>query len=108
MLAALQALPRDAELLAFEAGCEDYGEREVDEVECNSRTTGQETDMSARLPTVIRGNGSHGVGGRASELPIITIRSRPTRGVAPGSVGGRQRLVGAADGRRPRLECFVD
>jgi hypothetical protein len=33
MLAALQALPRDAELLAFEAGCEDYCEREVDEVE---------------------------------------------------------------------------
>jgi hypothetical protein len=24
MLAALQALPRDAELLAFEAGCEEY------------------------------------------------------------------------------------
>jgi hypothetical protein len=33
MLTALQTLPRDAELLAFEAGCEDYGEREVDEVE---------------------------------------------------------------------------
>ena len=32
MLAALQTLPRDAELLAFEA-CEDYCEREVDEVE---------------------------------------------------------------------------
>ena len=30
MLTALQTLPRDAELLAFEAGCEDY---EVDEVE---------------------------------------------------------------------------
>jgi hypothetical protein len=29
----LQTLPRDAELLAFEAGCEDYREREVDEVE---------------------------------------------------------------------------
>jgi hypothetical protein len=26
-------LPRDAELLAFEAGCEDYCEREVDEIE---------------------------------------------------------------------------
>ena len=34
MLTALQALPRDAELLAFEAGCEDYCEREVDEVDC--------------------------------------------------------------------------
>jgi hypothetical protein len=33
MLAALQTLPRDAELLAFEAGCEDYCEREVDELE---------------------------------------------------------------------------
>jgi hypothetical protein len=33
MLTALQKPPRDAELLAFEAGCEDYGEREVDKVE---------------------------------------------------------------------------
>ena len=33
MLTALQTLPRDAELQAFEAGCEDYCEREVDEVE---------------------------------------------------------------------------
>jgi hypothetical protein len=32
MLTALQT-PRDAELLAFEAGCEVYCEREVDEVE---------------------------------------------------------------------------
>jgi hypothetical protein len=31
MLAALQTLPHDAELLAFEAGCEDYCEREVDD-----------------------------------------------------------------------------
>ena len=33
MLTALQSLPRDAELLAFEAGCKDYCEREVDEVD---------------------------------------------------------------------------
>ncbi len=33
LLTALRALPGDAELLAFEAGCEDYCEREVDEVE---------------------------------------------------------------------------
>jgi hypothetical protein len=33
LLTALQTLPRDAELLAFEAGCDDYCEREVDEVE---------------------------------------------------------------------------
>jgi hypothetical protein len=30
MLKALQTLPRDAELLAFEAGCEDYCEHEVE------------------------------------------------------------------------------
>jgi len=33
MLATLQQLPRDAEVLAFEAGSEEYCEREVDEVE---------------------------------------------------------------------------
>jgi hypothetical protein len=32
LLTALQGLPRDAGLLAFEAGCEDYCEREVDEL----------------------------------------------------------------------------
>jgi hypothetical protein len=31
MLAALQTLPRDAELLAFEAGSGDYCEREMDD-----------------------------------------------------------------------------
>jgi hypothetical protein len=31
MLTVLQALPRDEELLAFEAGGEDYCEREVDD-----------------------------------------------------------------------------
>ena len=30
-LAKLQRLPRDAEVLAFEAGCEEYCEREVDD-----------------------------------------------------------------------------
>jgi hypothetical protein len=33
LLAALQRLPRDLEVLAFEPGCEEYCEREVDEVE---------------------------------------------------------------------------
>jgi hypothetical protein len=33
LVAELQRLPREAELLGFEAGCEDYCEREVDEVE---------------------------------------------------------------------------
>jgi hypothetical protein len=33
LLAGLQHLPRDLEVLAFEAGCEDYCEREVDELE---------------------------------------------------------------------------
>jgi hypothetical protein len=33
LLAGLQRLLRDLEILAFEAGCEDYCEREVDELE---------------------------------------------------------------------------
>ena len=33
VLAEFQRLPRDLEVLAFEAGCEDYREREVDELE---------------------------------------------------------------------------
>jgi hypothetical protein len=33
LMATLQRLPKDMEVLAFEAGCEDYCEREVDEVE---------------------------------------------------------------------------
>jgi hypothetical protein len=33
MLVTLQRLPRDAEILAMEAGCEEYCEREVDELE---------------------------------------------------------------------------
>jgi len=33
LLAALQRLLRDGEVLAFEPGCEEYCEREVDEVE---------------------------------------------------------------------------
>jgi hypothetical protein len=33
LMATLQRLPKDVEVLAFEAGCEDYCEREVDEVE---------------------------------------------------------------------------
>jgi hypothetical protein len=33
ILTVLQQLPRDAEVLAFEAGCEAYREREVDKVE---------------------------------------------------------------------------
>jgi hypothetical protein len=33
LLAQLQHLPRDLEVLAFEAGCEEYCERELDELE---------------------------------------------------------------------------
>jgi hypothetical protein len=33
MLRLLQQVPREAEVLAFEPGCEEYCEREVDEVE---------------------------------------------------------------------------
>jgi hypothetical protein len=38
LLAELQQLPRDAELLAFEPGCQDYCEREVDELEFQGGT----------------------------------------------------------------------
>jgi len=40
MLTALQTLPQGAELLAFEAGCKDYCEREVDAVEWHGKATG--------------------------------------------------------------------
>jgi hypothetical protein len=33
LLTGLQHLPHDLEVLAFEAGCEEYCEREVDELE---------------------------------------------------------------------------
>jgi hypothetical protein len=33
LLVGLQYLPRDLEVLAFEAGCDDYCEREVDELD---------------------------------------------------------------------------
>ncbi len=33
LLTELQRLPHDLEVLAFEVGCEDYCEREVDELE---------------------------------------------------------------------------
>jgi hypothetical protein len=33
LLATLQRLPKDVEVLAFEAGCEECCEREIDEVE---------------------------------------------------------------------------
>ena len=36
LLTELQRLPRDLEVLAFEAGCEAFCEREVDELELQS------------------------------------------------------------------------
>jgi len=41
LLAQLQHLPRDLEILAFEAGCEAYCEREVDELEFRGRSAGR-------------------------------------------------------------------
>jgi hypothetical protein len=37
LLAGLQRLPRDLEVLAFEVGCQDYCEREVGELELQGR-----------------------------------------------------------------------
>jgi hypothetical protein len=59
MLMALQTLPRDAELLAFEAGCEDYCERKVDEFECQG------------------GRVYLHVGARRDDLPAATRSHRP-------------------------------
>jgi hypothetical protein len=44
LLAQLQRLPKDAELLAMEPGCEQYCERELDEVEWRG---GRSTSTSA-------------------------------------------------------------
>jgi hypothetical protein len=38
LLAELHQLPREAELLAFEPGCQDYRERELDELEFQGGT----------------------------------------------------------------------
>ena len=56
LLATLQRLPKDAEVLAFEAGCEDYCEREVDEVEwqggrCTSISASVERTAAPIAPT---------------------------------------------------------
>jgi hypothetical protein len=37
LLAKLRLMPRGAELLAFEPGCEEYCEREIDDVEATAR-----------------------------------------------------------------------
>jgi hypothetical protein len=52
LLGTLQGLPRDAELLAMEGGCEEYCEREVDDY------LGPETRPSARSARVPQGPGS--------------------------------------------------
>jgi hypothetical protein len=80
MLTALQVLPRDAELLVFEAGCEDYCEREVDEVEwqggaCTciwapAGTTHREARRRSRCPRPVPADGPRkprcGSGGRSA------------------------------------------
>jgi hypothetical protein len=58
LLAELQHLPRDLEVLAFEAGCEDYCEREVDELEL----------QGDHLP---RRQLSEGTGDRMEPTPVL-------------------------------------
>jgi hypothetical protein len=67
MLTTLQTLARDAELLAFEAGCEDYCEREVDEVEWQG---GRDRGL-APAPVF---NGCDGPPQRATMRPLAVYR----------------------------------
>jgi hypothetical protein len=117
ILTALQTLPRDAELLAFEAGCEDYCEREVDEVEWQGdrvylhlRARRDDPPQHwAVLPLPSAGEvrwpsqASTRSGGRSA--PATSLARPPAQG--SGSAWPRQgerpgRSSGRAPGRRPR------
>jgi hypothetical protein len=74
LLGTLQRLPRDAELLAMEGGCEEYCEREVDDY------LGPETRPSARPARVPNGRvlpGGH------RYLPLSSTRIPGTLRVQP-------------------------
>src|SRR4029453_10812306 len=77
MLAALQTLPRDAELLAFEAACEDYCEREVDEV--NGRAAGDQRPPAGSRPGC-RTTGSGPPPARPVAAPAGPVDARGWRG----------------------------
>jgi hypothetical protein len=57
MLTALQQLPRDTEVLAFEAGCEEYCECEVDDYLPSSRGL---RDVDHELRRRLRAGGGSG------------------------------------------------
>jgi len=82
-LAELQRLPRDAEVLAFEAGCEEYCEGEVDEVEWRAAgctcisVPGETTRNAASRP-------GFGVRGRALVVAVHPLLDQQAGAVAKG------------------------
>jgi hypothetical protein len=78
LLTALQRLPRDAELLAFEAGCDDYCEREVDELELRA---------AGSTCTSAPGGTSHRGGSRDGAWPSWTPTRRRPCGASGAAVG---------------------
>jgi hypothetical protein len=84
LLAELQHLPRDLEVLAFEAGCEEYCEREVDDYLASSR----------RSP----GRRSRGAGGASGRVVDALILRRPPR-------TWRRRCGYSGCGRPTRVGC---
>jgi hypothetical protein len=95
MLAELQRLPRDAKLLAFEPGCEDYCEREVNEVELQGGRVPAPWGPARRAAAE--------VAGQANRMPQVDpTRTRPYGGSLTPS-GGRCRPRGAS--ARPSAGC---
>jgi hypothetical protein len=81
LLAELQRLPRDSDVLAFETACEDYCERELDEVEWQ---TAGSTCISEPGAT------SHRDGNRPNPWPRSTLtRKRPCGDFEPPSASSK-------------------
>jgi hypothetical protein len=81
LLAGLQRLPRDLGVFALEAGCEDYGEREVDELELQ----GGRVYLRRGADAI-----GHRGGSRLGSWPRSTpTRRRPCGGFGPPSASSR-------------------
>jgi hypothetical protein len=108
MLAGFQALPRDTELLAFEAGCEEYCEREVDEVEWQGGRVYLHLGARRKAKRWVRWvrraaagalrRPRSGSGGRSA--PARSRARPPARDSASGQFPGDERPCEAAAGQR--------
>jgi hypothetical protein len=87
LLTELQHLSRDLEVLAFEAGCEDYCEREVDELELQGNRVYLHLGSPPGRAAAAVANLGHG-------------RGRPQPGGGPAAAASRLRLLW----RRRKLE----